>query len=83
MLSPNGPRTWGKLTSVRGTGSHIAGTNGESQRIPFKMHNDHGAVNQGGKEKARCAYLESWHCDILEFLEFIRILVTIVAEPMI
>ena len=45
----------GKLTSVRGTGSHIAGTNGESQGvIPFlKMHNDQlCAVNQGGKEKA-------------------------------
>ena len=45
----------GSWTSVRGTGSHIAGTNGESQGvIPFlKMHNDQlCAVNQGGKEKA-------------------------------
>ena len=44
----------GSWTSVRGTGSHIAGTNGESQGvIPFlKMHNDQlCAVNQGGKEK--------------------------------
>ncbi len=63
----------GSWTSVRGTGSYIAGTNGESQGvIPFlKMHNDQlCAVNQGGKRKGSgCAYLESWHCDILEFLE--------------
>jgi ribonucleoside-diphosphate reductase alpha chain len=63
----------GSWTSVRGTGSHIAGTNGESQGvIPFlKMHNDQlCAVNQGGKRKGSgCAYLETWHCDILEFLE--------------
>ena len=63
----------GSWTAVRGTGSHIAGTNGESQGvIPFlKMHNDQlCAVNQGGKRKGSgCAYLESWHCDIFEFLE--------------
>ena len=63
----------GSWTSVRGTGSHIAGTNGESQGvIPFlKMHNDQlCAVNQGGKRKGSgCAYLESWHCDLTEFLE--------------
>jgi ribonucleoside-diphosphate reductase alpha chain len=63
----------GSWTAVRGTGSHIAGTNGESQGvIPFlKMHNDQlCAVNQGGKRKGSgCAYLESWHCDIIEFLE--------------
>ena len=63
----------GSWTAVRGTGSHIAGTNGESQGvIPFlKMHNDQlCAVNQGGKRKGSgCAYLESWHCDLLEFLE--------------
>ncbi|MAK47580.1 MAG: ribonucleoside-diphosphate reductase subunit alpha [Opitutae bacterium] len=63
----------GSWTAVRGTGSHIAGTNGESQGvIPFlKMHNDQlCAVNQGGKRKGSgCAYLESWHCDITEFLE--------------
>ncbi|HAD21586.1 MAG TPA: ribonucleoside-diphosphate reductase subunit alpha [Opitutae bacterium] len=63
----------GSWTSVRGTGSHIAGTNGESQGvIPFlKMHTDQlCAVNQGGKRKGSgCAYLESWHCDLLEFLE--------------
>ena len=50
----------GSWTAVRGTGSHIAGTNGESQGvIPFlKMHNDQlCAVNQGGKRKGSgCAY---------------------------
>jgi len=63
----------GSWTSVRGTGAYIAGTNGESQGvIPFlKLHNDQlVAVNQGGKRKGSgCAYLESWHNDIFEFLE--------------
>ena len=63
----------GSWTSVRGTGAHIGGTNGESQGvIPFlKLHNDQlVAVNQGGKRKGSgCAYLESWHNDIFEFLE--------------
>ncbi len=63
----------GSWTSVRGTGSHIKGTNGESQGvIPFlKLHNDQlVAVNQGGKRRGSgCAYLESWHNDILDFLE--------------
>jgi ribonucleoside-diphosphate reductase alpha chain len=66
----------GSWSSVRGTGAHIAGTNGESQGvIPFlKLHNDQlVAVNQGGKRKGSgCAYLESWHNDIFEFLELRR-----------
>lgn len=60
-------------TPVRALGSHIKGTNGESQGvIPFlKVVNDTAvAVNQGGKRKgAVCAYLETWHLDIEEFLE--------------
>ena len=60
-------------TPVRALGSHIKGTNGQSQGIiPFlKVVNDTAvAVNQGGKRKgAVCAYLESWHLDIEEFLE--------------
>ena len=63
----------GSWTAVRGTGSHIGGTNGESQGvIPFlKLHNDQlVAVNQGGKRRGSgCAYLESWHNDIYDFLE--------------
>jgi ribonucleoside-diphosphate reductase alpha chain len=63
----------GSWTAVRGTGAYIGGTNGESQGvIPFlKIHNDQlVAVNQGGKRKGSgCAYLETWHNDILEFLE--------------
>lgn len=63
----------GSWTAVRGTGGHIAGTNGESQGvIPFlKLHNDQlVAVNQGGKRRGSgCAYLESWHNDIQDFLE--------------
>ncbi|NBD38095.1 MAG: ribonucleoside-diphosphate reductase subunit alpha [Verrucomicrobia bacterium] len=66
----------GSWTSVRGTGSHIEGTNGESQGvIPFlKMHNDQlVAVNQGGKRRGSgCAYLETWHNDIIDFLELRR-----------
>ena len=63
----------GSWTSVRGTGSHIKGTNGESQGvIPFlKLHNDQlVAVNQGGKRRGSgCAYLETWHNDIEDFVE--------------
>ena len=63
----------GSWTAVRGTGSYIQGTNGESQGvIPFlKLHNDQlVAVNQGGKRRGSgCAYLESWHTDILDFLD--------------
>ncbi|SIN77533.1 ribonucleoside-diphosphate reductase subunit alpha [Paraburkholderia phenazinium] len=60
-------------TRVRALGSHIKGTNGKSQGVvPFlKVVNDTAvAVNQGGKRKgAVCAYLESWHLDLEEFLE--------------
>ncbi len=60
-------------TPVRALGAHIKGTNGRSQGIvPFlKVVNDTAvAVNQGGKRKgAVCAYLETWHLDIEEFLE--------------
>ncbi|MCX9156980.1 ribonucleoside-diphosphate reductase subunit alpha [Niveibacterium sp. 24ML] len=60
-------------TPVRALGARIKGTNGKSQGvIPFlKVVNDTAvAVNQGGKRKgAVCAYLETWHLDIEEFLE--------------
>jgi ribonucleoside-diphosphate reductase alpha chain len=60
-------------TPVRALGSHIKGTNGESQGVvPFlKVVNDTAvAVNQGGKRKgAVCTYLETWHLDVEEFLE--------------
>jgi len=60
-------------TPVRGLGARIKGTNGKSQGIvPFlKVANDTAiAVNQGGKRKgAVCAYLETWHIDIEEFLD--------------
>ncbi len=60
-------------TPVRALGSYIKGTNGKSQGVvPFlKVVNDTAvAVNQGGKRKgAVCAYLETWHLDIEEFLE--------------
>ncbi|AUS81940.1 ribonucleoside-diphosphate reductase subunit alpha [Actinoalloteichus sp. AHMU CJ021] len=60
-------------TPVRGMGAHIKGTNGQSQGVvPFlKIANDTAvAVNQGGKRKgAVCAYLETWHIDIEEFLD--------------
>ncbi|WP_211453363.1 ribonucleoside-diphosphate reductase subunit alpha [Collimonas antrihumi] len=60
-------------TPVRSLGAHIKGTNGKSQGVvPFlKVVNDTAvAVNQGGKRKgAVCAYLETWHMDIEEFLD--------------
>ena len=58
---------------VRGLGAEIKGTRGQSQGVvPFlKVANDTAvAVNQGGKRKgAVCAYLESWHIDIEDFLD--------------
>jgi ribonucleoside-diphosphate reductase alpha chain len=60
-------------SGVRGLGSHIRGTNGQSQGVvPFlKVANDTAiAVNQGGKRKgAVCGYLETWHIDVEEFLD--------------
>jgi ribonucleoside-diphosphate reductase alpha chain len=60
-------------TPVRALGAYIKGTNGRSQGVvPFlKVANDTAvAVNQGGKRKgAVCAYLESWHIDVEEFIE--------------
>ncbi|TCJ11609.1 ribonucleoside-diphosphate reductase subunit alpha [Parasulfuritortus cantonensis] len=60
-------------SNVRSLGAYIKGTNGKSQGVvPFlKVANDTAvAVNQGGKRKgAVCAFLETWHMDIEEFLE--------------
>jgi ribonucleoside-diphosphate reductase alpha chain len=60
-------------TPIRGSGAVIRGTNGRSSGVvPFlKVANDTAvAVNQGGKRKgAACAYLETWHIDIEEFLD--------------
>ncbi len=60
-------------TNVRAMGARIKGTNGRSQGVvPFlKVANDTAvAVNQGGKRQgAMCAYLETWHLDVEEFLE--------------
>ncbi len=73
MLSKYAGGLGNDWTNVRGMNSHIKGTNGYSQGvIPFlKVVNDTAiAVNQGGKRKgAVCAYLETWHRDIEEFLE--------------
>ena len=75
-------------TPVRALGAYIKGTNGKSQGVvPFlKVVNDTAvAVNQGGKRKgAVCAYLETWHLDIEEFLELRKkYRVMIVVVPMI
>ena len=60
-------------TRVRSHGSHIRSTNGRSNGIiPWLKTLDASvaAVNQGGKRKgACCVYLETWHADILDFLE--------------
>lgn len=60
-------------TPVRALGARIKGTNGKSLGVvPFlNVANASAvAVNQGGKRKgAVCAYLETWHLDIEEFLE--------------
>lgn len=58
---------------VRSRGSLIKGTNGKSNGIiPFlkTLDSSVSAVNQGGKRKgAACIYLETWHADILDFLQ--------------
>ncbi|MFA7521466.1 MAG: ribonucleoside-diphosphate reductase subunit alpha [Halothiobacillaceae bacterium] len=73
MLSKYAGGLGNDWTRVRALGSHIKGTNGKSQGVvPFlKVANDTAvAVNQGGKRKgAVCAYLETWHLDIEEFLD--------------
>lgn len=73
MLSKYAGGLGNDWTPVRGMGGYIKGTNGKSNGVvPFlKVANDTAvAVNQGGKRKgALCAYLETWHRDIEEFLE--------------
>jgi len=73
MLSKYAGGLGNDWTPVRALGAHIKGTNGKSQGVvPFlKVANDTAvAVNQGGKRKgAMCAYLETWHLDIEEFLD--------------
>jgi ribonucleoside-diphosphate reductase alpha chain len=63
-------------TAVRGTGAHIKSTKVESQGvIPFlKIANDTTvAINRSGKRRgATCAYLETWHLDIEDFLDLRR-----------
>ena len=61
------------VTSIRGEGAHIRGTNGRSSGIiPFlkTLDSSVAAVNQGGRRKGAAAvYLEPWHVDIEAFLE--------------
>jgi len=60
-------------TNLRGTGALIRGTGVGSQGvIPFlKIANDTtSAINRSGRRRgATCAYLETWHWDIEDFLE--------------
>lgn len=61
------------VTNIRGTGSHIKGTNGTSSGlIPWlKVYNDMLiSVNQSAKRNGSgCAYLEPWHLDVEEFID--------------
>ncbi len=60
-------------TNIRATGSWIQSTNVESQGVvPFlKIANDVTmAINRSGKRRgATCAYLETWHLDVEDFLD--------------
>lgn len=60
-------------TNIRATGSFIKTTQVESQGvIPFlKIANDVTvAINRSGKRRgATCAYLETWHLDVEDFLD--------------
>ncbi len=73
MLSKYAGGLGNDWSNIRASGSWILGTNGRSQGvIPFIKVQDSStiAVNQGGKRKgAVCAYLETWHLDIEDFLE--------------
>jgi ribonucleoside-diphosphate reductase alpha chain len=61
------------LTAFRATNSYIKGTNGTTQGAVYfwKLYGDMlAAVNQGGKRRgAGCAYLETWHADIEDFIQ--------------
>jgi len=61
------------LTNFRACNSYITGTNGYTQGAVYfwKLYGDMlTAVNQGGKRRgAGCAYLETWHADIEDFIQ--------------
>ena len=61
------------IHDVRGSGSHIRGTNGKSDGIipMLRVYNATARyVNQAGKRKGSFAvYLEPWHADVMDFLE--------------
>lgn len=63
-------------TGIRATGSLIKGTGVHSQGVvPFlKIANDTTvAINRSGRRRgATCAYLETWHLDIEDFIELRR-----------
>ncbi len=63
-------------TNIRGTGSLIKATNISSQGVvPFlRIANDVTvAINRSGRRRgATCAYLETWHYDIEDFLDLRR-----------
>ncbi len=63
-------------SNIRATGARIKSTNVESQGVvPFlKIANDVTmAINRSGKRRgATCAYLETWHYDIEDFLDLRR-----------
>jgi ribonucleoside-diphosphate reductase alpha chain len=59
--------------NVRGKGSYIKGTGGESDGLlpMMKTYNEVARwINQGGKRKGSFAvYLEPWHSDVFEFID--------------
>lgn len=61
------------VTNFRASNAYVKGTNGKSSGlIPWlKIYNDTLiAVDQGGKRPgAGCAYLETWHLDMEDFLD--------------
>ena len=61
------------IHQIRGSGSHIRGTNGTSNGIIPMLrvfNNTARYIDQAGKRLGSIAvYLETWHCDIESFLE--------------
>lgn len=64
------------ISNVRSRGSHIRKTGGQSSGIGpmLKVLNDIARyINQGGKRNGSISvYLEPWHADVMDFLEYKR-----------
>lgn len=75
FISKWGGGVGGSWSNIRGRGTRIKGTRGDSPGIiPFlQLHQHQLAVANQGTERRRgrgIATLEIWHCDVQEFIDF-------------